>query len=156
MRLTRSQQVTEIDAKIAKHASYSTGGALQSRMTVEADLLPTERALLREQDDVDLSEYQTTPFNQLIRKLKPPSAPVSFQIGDTIQIKATTDQPIIAVIISFHQVSIGSQPSVESEFSVSPFKATVHRFELAGSTKVNRIIRPYIPVSKDTLLFVHF
>jgi hypothetical protein len=149
MRLTRSQQLTEVDAKIAKHATYIAGETLQPRTTIEEDLLPTERVLLREHDDFNLSEYQTTPFSLITRELKHPSPPVTLKIGDTVHIKGTTDQPIIAVIVSFHKVSTRSQTNTESEINISPFKATVHRFELAGSTKVIRTKRPHVQASKD-------
>lgn len=149
MRLTRSQQTTEIDAKIAANAIHSIAGALPSRTSEVEDLLPAERVALQEHDNIRVSDFITTPFKQLDRKYKPKGANnQTFKIGDTVEIKSSAGLPIIAVIVSLYQVSAGPEhdETENEELQVAPFKATVHRFELAGSTKVNRTVREHVEV----------
>jgi len=149
MRLTRSQQTTEIDPKIAVNAVHSISGALPFRTSELEDLLPAERVALQEHDNIRVSDFITTPFKQLDRKYKQKgSSTQTFKIGDTVEIKSSAGLPIIAVVVSLHQVVAGSgHEEEESEaFQVAAFKATVHRFELAGSTRVNRTIRDHVEV----------
>ena len=146
MRLTRSQQTTEIDAKIAAHAVHALKDALPSRTTVVEDLLPTERVQLQEHSEINVADYETTKFSQLTRTFKQQKAmgeSTSFTIGDTVEIKSASNLPLIAVIVSFHKVSSHSKDVREDEMAIAQWKATVHRFELAGSTKVNRKARPH-------------
>jgi hypothetical protein len=157
MRLTRSQQTTEIDAKIAAHAIHALKDAQSSRTTIPDDLLPTERVQLQEHPEIKLVDYETTPFGQLTRKFKQQklseagaaTTTTTFVIGDTVEIKSSTKVPLIAVIVSLHRVSLrlGGTRDDEEEL-LSEWKATVHRFELAGSTRVNRKARPHEPVSR--------
>jgi hypothetical protein len=156
MRLTRSQQTTEIDAKIAANAIHASKDAQPSRTTVAEDLSPTERVQLAEHPEIKLADYETTLFRRLTRKFKQQKVgeAVSFGIGDTVEIKSATKVPLIAVIVSFHRVSLrgGDEREEEEEdtegLQLSEWKATVHRFELAGSTRVNRKARPHDPVSR--------
>jgi hypothetical protein len=164
MRLTRSQQTTEIDARIAAHAIHALKDAQPSRTTIPDDLLPTERVQLQEHPEIKLVEYETTLFGQLTRKFKQQksgetataTATTTFVIGDTVEIKSATKVPLVAVIVSLHKVSLrqglglgGTREDDEEEdgLLLSEWKATVHRFELAGSTRVNRKARPHEPVS---------
>jgi len=158
MRLTRSQQTTEIDAKIAANAIHALKDVLPSRTTVAEDLLPTERVQLQEHPEIRLTDYETTPFNQLTRRFKQDksAAAKTFVIGDTVEIRSSTKLPLIAVVISFHKVSprlgipqeMDEEDEAEDGLQLAEWKATVHRFELAGSTKVNRKARPHEPVNQ--------
>lgn len=145
MRLTRSQQTTEIDAKIAAHAVHAFKDALPSRTTIVEDLLPTERVQLQEHTDIKIVDYETIPFSQLTRTFKQQKTgeDTTFKIGDTVEIKSAAKLPLIAIIVSLHKVAPRSQDVEENEVALSQWKATVHRFELAGSTKVNRKARPH-------------
>jgi hypothetical protein len=150
MRLTRSQQTTEIDPKIAVNAVHSITSQLPSRTSEPEDLLPAERVALQEHDNIRVSDFVTTPFKQLNRKYKQKGDNnQTFKIGDTVEIKSSARLPVIAVVVSLHQVEPGPgyRYAESGAFQVAPFKATVHRFELAGSTRVNRTIRDHVPVS---------
>ena len=161
MRLTRSQQTTEIDAKIAAHAIHALKDAQPSRTTIAEDLLPTERVQLQEHPEIKLVDYETTFFGQLTRKFKQQklteaaaaATTTTFVIGDTVEIKSSTKVPLVAVIVSLHRVLLRAGDTREEEeeeegLLLSEWKATVHRFELAGSTRVNRKARPHEPVSE--------
>ncbi|KAG8820385.1 Origin recognition complex, subunit 1 [Serendipita sp. 400] len=149
MRLTRSQQTTEVDAKIAAHSTYIRGGDLPQRTTLYDDLLPSERVELANEAHDTLSNYVTTPFTEITRKSKNKSMSQSlFRVGETVEIKsAHSPKPMVAVIVSFHEISHKDGAEEDENLlgsRISPLKAIVHRFELAGSTAVHRIVRPYV------------
>ncbi|PVF93593.1 P-loop containing nucleoside triphosphate hydrolase protein [Serendipita vermifera] len=160
MRLTRSQQTTEIDAKIAANATHVISETQETRLSVLTDFLPVERVQFQEEQDLEVTDFETIPFNKLVRQYKRSgSSPHTFRIGDTVVVKSSTQIPIVAVIISFHQTSL--KDSSHQKYSNlqwhSPLKALVHRFELAGTTKVNRTFREHEPnevyyLVKDSLL----
>jgi hypothetical protein len=150
MRLTRSQQTTEIDAKIAANATHVISETQETRLSVPTDFLPVERVQFQEQEDLEVTDFETTTFNKLVRQdKKSGSSSHVFQIGDTVIVKSSTQVPIVAVIISFHKTSLkNSSHQKQSNLQWhSPLKALVHRFELAGTTKVNRTFRAHEPVS---------
>ncbi|CCA66668.1 related to origin recognition protein Orc1p [Serendipita indica DSM 11827] len=147
MRLTRSQQATEVDSKISAHATHHRFGDLDSRTTEDRDLLPVERVRLQE-DNVDISNFVTTictGFERLSRQKSIPK--MAFRVGDTVEVKSSTKLPIIAVVTSVHEISLKEGIAIDEtleDFEFSPLKAVVHRFELAGSMRVNRTARPHV------------
>ena len=149
MRLTRSQQTTEVDSRISTHATHHRVDDLDSRTAEERDLLPAERVRLHE-DNVDISTFVTTicaAFERISRQKNVPKT--VFRVGDTVEIRSSTKLPIIAAIVSVHEISPKNSMEADEDledFEVSPLKAVVHRFELAGRTRVNRNMRLHVEV----------
>ncbi|CAG8534094.1 13282_t:CDS:10 [Acaulospora colombiana] len=102
-----SQQTTEIDAKIAANATHVASETQETRLSVPSDFLPVERVQFQEEQDLEVTDFETTPFNKLVRQYKRSGS-------------STHD--------SSHQKPSNLQWH-------SPLKALVHRFELAGTTK---------------------
>jgi len=78
----------------------------------------------------------------------------TFSIGDTIEFRTNTGEVGVAVIIALYELDLAEDAQQSLPFRWGRFKARLHRFQVAGRTKINMHVqqRPYVPVRSIMML----
>lgn len=171
-RITRSQTITAIDAKIAlesTHIFQDVSQPIKERNATIDDLVPDERTLclIKEIKSEDIPTRLCVRFyrsvhrmskkkarNETTRNLHKGPHSKTFSIGDTVEFRTHTGEVGVAVIIALYELDLAEDAHEGLPFQWGKFKARLHRFQVAGKAGVNMHVqkRPYIPVGGTLVL----
>jgi hypothetical protein len=177
-RITRSQTITAIDAKVASestHTFQNHSQPIKERSATFDDLVPEERTLclIKEIKSRDIPTRMCVRFYRSVHRTSTKAAgnnkagklhkghhSETFSIGDTVEFRTNTGEIGVAVIIALYELDLAEDASQDLPFQWGRFKARLHRFQIAGRTRVNmhvqqRLSIPVRDVLKFDFLFVH-
>lgn len=165
-RITRSQTITAIDEKIASESTHTFqdhSQPIKERSAIFDDLVAEERTrcLIKEIKSKDIPTRLCVRFYRSVcRKSKKTARnkkggsshkgvhSETFSIGDTVEFRTNTGEVGVAVIIALYELDLAEDADEGLPFQWGRFKARLHRFQVAGKTRLNMHVqqRPYIPV----------
>lgn len=165
-RITRSQAITAIDAKIASESTHifqDHSQPIKERSAMIDDLVPEERTLclIKEIKSRDIPTRLCVRFYRNVHRMfkkrtgnkkagnlhKGPHSEI-FSVGDTVEFRTHTGEIGVAVIIALYELGLAEDAHEGLPFQWGKFKARLHRFQVAGKARVNMHVqqRLYIPV----------
>lgn len=163
-RITRSQTITAVDAKIASestHAFQEHSQPIKERSATLDDLVPEERTLCVIKGIRDIHTRLCVRFYRGVHRMSQKKAgnkkvgslhkgqhSETFSIGDTVEFRTSTGEVGVAVIIALYELDLAQAAPEGLPFRWGGFKARLHRFQVAGKARINMYVqqRPYIPV----------
>lgn len=165
-RITRSQTITAIDAKVASESTHifqDLSQPIKERSATIDDFVPEERTLclIKEIKPKDIPTRLCVRFYRSVHRMTKKKAgnkragnlhkgphPETFSIGDTVEFRTHTGEVGVAVIIALYELDLAEDAHEGLPFQWGKFKARLHRFQVAGNARVNMHVqkRPYIPV----------
>ena len=165
-RITRSQTITAIDAKIASESTYTFQDhehPIKERSAIFDDLVAEERmrCLTKEIKSKDIPTRLCVRFYRSADRMSKKTTgnkmtgsshkgvhSETFSIGDTVEFRTNTGEVGVAVIIALYELDLAEDAHEDLPFRWGRFKARLHRFQVAGKTSINMHVqqRPYIPV----------
>jgi len=169
-RITRSQTITAIDAKIASESVHIFHSQpIKERSAMIDDLVPDERTrcLIKEIKSRDIPTRLRVRFYRNVHRMskKTPGNKEAgdvhkglhseiFSIGDTVEFRTHTGEVGVAVIIALYQLDPAEDVHEGLPFQWGKVKARLHRFQVAGRARVNMFVqeRLYIPVRGTLVL----
>jgi hypothetical protein len=162
-RITRSQTITAIDAKIASestHVFQDHSQPIKERSAAFDDFVAEERTLclIKEIKPRDIPTRLCVRFYRSVHRMSKKKAgnkkagnlhngphSETFSIGDTVEFRTITGEAGVAVIIALYELDLAEDAHERLPFRWGRFKARLHRFQVAGKTRINMHVqqRPY-------------